>query len=929
MDAFIFTLGLFLYWGLIGFSTLSVFPARLRIVQGVLISPAIGVAVTILPVFFINRAGIPVKDFGGMLFYTLAIFAVITLLAKRPPCPAKRLLPHAAILIAGLLLVSFPMFRYGFDWLSYCNDDMANYCLGAQRFFNHGFFDKPDLDALASGREYSLAYWFFHVARGVRPGSELMLSFVWSFSGLNAHQVFMPVIMALHLSLIAAAGSMVAGFGDAKKTPLIAMALLAVSPLTTFGALYQLIGQVGGLALLCAAITLIYRARALRPIRRHVVGAIPAVVCFSALIVWYPEVLPFLGLGWLVYIGLLYKSSQGQIWRVAVPTFIVGGLVLLLMNEYLVKAVLFLLHQASHGMKAADLSTILFPFYLAPSGLPIFLGLRPISIIREPYASLSIVGGVILFYWLLRWVVPSQVKRAIAPASMFIFMFAMGLLLFYRNNDFGLYKLAMYAQPFLAAILAIKFASDKPRANKYSAIRYIFPVFLVPIIISQFSYVRNSIGDTSGGLTEIPHASKNRINSELKASISAIPELHSKEAVLVSSAINVVQAKFQALYTEGIATMFPARNFFTKISSVDEGKKYTGTMPKKSSYIRRSIMDNNFEAIEPSRYNNKTLWYLDSGFKADIFNTFAHESSSRGYFIKKNAFPNLLVFVHSELGNHYYLGNRNRIAFYQLEKDPLFPGQMFSSLGKNLLFMVVNPTSKPRVVMELTDTVVKQHESRLPTPRVQDTELGFVGRGSGRVFSSPIVPTVIDGMSYLSIDMQRDGRQFPKRVSGLSMLYGREVPQDSRYVTAFGRDISLVSEEQYQAIKPPARLQHFPDDLADKNLEYSGIYEDGWISEQAFFVFAKEHSSDSIFIRGMVPQIDKADFSTTLHIKVDGVELATKKMGLGAFEVKVPTGQMPVGRHRVDLTFDAYQTLPTGDDRIIGGKLEFLGFKQD
>ena len=47
--------------------------------------------------------------------------------------PWRALAPFFAITIAYLLYTGFPLFRFGFNWISYANDDMANYCLGAHR----------------------------------------------------------------------------------------------------------------------------------------------------------------------------------------------------------------------------------------------------------------------------------------------------------------------------------------------------------------------------------------------------------------------------------------------------------------------------------------------------------------------------------------------------------------------------------------------------------------------------------------------------------------------------------------------------------------------------------------------------------------------------------------------------------------------------
>lgn len=57
MDLFIFTLAFFAFWGLRGFATILIFRSLLCVVQGVLLSAASGVAVTVPPFFFINLAG--------------------------------------------------------------------------------------------------------------------------------------------------------------------------------------------------------------------------------------------------------------------------------------------------------------------------------------------------------------------------------------------------------------------------------------------------------------------------------------------------------------------------------------------------------------------------------------------------------------------------------------------------------------------------------------------------------------------------------------------------------------------------------------------------------------------------------------------------------------------------------------------------------
>jgi hypothetical protein len=168
---------------------------------------------------------------------------------------------------------------------------------------------------------------------------------------------------------------------------------------------------------------------------------------------------------------------------------------------------------------------------------------------------------------------------------------------------------------------------------------------------------------------------------------------------------------------------------------------------------------------------------------------------------------------------------------------------------------------------------------------------------------------------------------FPKNPKGLMLLYGRSIASDPRYLATFGRDISLISEAEYQAMKPPAAVSRFPSDLANRGLEYSGIYEDGWISERAFFMLTPQVDTRYLIMKGMVPLIKAPDFRSTLTISIDGRELVKQPLGLGAFEVKVPVS-LDAQRHRVDISFDRYQVLSGDDRRATGGKIEFLGFTQ-
>ncbi len=929
MDSFLFTLALFAFWGLVGFATIAVFSPRLRVIQGVLISPAIGVAVTILPVFFINRAGIPVKDFGGTLFLALATLAIIALAIKRPVFPVRRLLPILGILVLALFLVARPMLNYGFDWVSYSNDDMANYCLGAARFLNHGFFAAPDLDALYQGRDYSQAYWYLYVPGKVRPGSELMLAFVWGSSGFNAHQVFMPVIMALNLALLSAVGGMVTGVTRNRKAPLIAMSLMAVSPLTSLGSLYQLIGQVGGLALLVPSVSLLLRApRSLKPWRLFFTS-IPAFLTIAGLFVWYPEALPFLGLGWFVYVAIcIWQDKKGGL-SLLIPAGIVGILLLLLLQGTIREAMGFLLFQASMAGKTVDPSDVMFPYMLIPSGISMLWGISVMGGgVDEPLLSGGIALGLALTLWFV-WKLPHELRKASPPAIISLVMLILAVKLFAGNVDFGLFKLAMFVQPFLTAVVAMRLSAMPWVAGKWR-VKGVVVALLVLCVSSQMEYVRRSTGEFLGGLNEIPHSSSREMNRQFAELLSSVKA--SSPAGFIADTSHLVMAKYQTLYSIGTSILFPSKQFIRGISGAfPSTAKEIIDLGGVSNSFRK---DKNLTAEEISR-----RWMLIANVKYTPFNAYAAQNNPKDYFsaLPMDKVRNHLTFIDSELGIHYYFlpgveqGDRRNTAFFPMEDDPLFAGNSLSGMGRYVLLMGTNTTPGARMVMEATSTVMKTFESALPLPVVYGESavpLQFVGRGSGRVFSAPVQPALSGGLPYLSIDMGRDGKQFQNNATGLMKLYGSDIVQDTRRLTTFARDISLISQEDYLKLTPPASISRFPADLANRNLEYSGIYEDGWISERAFFTLASKPDTRYLLIKGTVPQIDKPDFRSTLAVSIDGKEVIKHPLGLGNFELKVPVsgnGQ----RQRVDLAFDRHQVLPGADLRPAGGKIDFIGFVSD
>ena len=256
----------------------------------------------------------------------------------------------------------------------------------------------------------------------------------------------------------------------------------------------------------------------------------------------------------------------------------------------------------------------------------------------------------------------------------------------------------------------------------------------------------------------------------------------------------------------------------------------------------------------------------------------------------------------------------------------MFPGQKVSSHGRFLLLQIIHPTRNPHLVIEMTSTLLTKFSHKLPNTKVQTIPLHFVGRGCGRIFSDSIRPTYINETPYLFIDMGRNGRTFTRQLSGLEYLYGRNVKLDSRYVATFIRDISLITDSEYHTVKAPYYLEHFPDDLANKDLEYSGVYEDGWLSERSFFVLSPKKNHQLLVIKGNIPIIEDPQFTSILIISMNGKKVAQKKVHIGNFELRLQIKNRDP-RQRIDLTFTKYQRLPGDNGRVVGAKMNFIGYR--
>jgi hypothetical protein len=276
-----------------------------------------------------------------------------------------------------------------------------------------------------------------------------------------------------------------------------------------------------------------------------------------------------------------------------------------------------------------------------------------------------------------------------------------------------------------------------------------------------------------------------------------------------------------------------------------------------------------------------------------------------------NGTPNVLAFVSSSQGLPYFFEGGPQ-AIFQLEPDIYFRGRTMSGIGRYMLFEIVNPQPPVRIRIEFTESLRGDGQNLIPPVAVLGrTRVNFplVGRGAASVVSGVVEPQVIDGHSYVLIDMGTPPTLILTHRPGLMSLWGRNILTDRRRLTAFLRNLSVISgEDETQAVTV---FQSFPRDLLAPNAVYSGVYEDGWGSDD-FSIDYRAGQDGVVHLRGTVPLVDDPSFQTDVSCYVDGFRVNSQRLTVGEVDVPVITGN---GVHHIEWRFSRFQRLPGGDSR--------------
>ena len=923
MSALLLVLALFAGWSAVGAGVLALLRADTSELRIVLAAPAIGSAVTALATFSFSKAGVAVEDCAVPIAITLLLASALILAIRRPQVHPG-VLAVAGVCVAGLLLTAWPMFSLGYRWLGNGNDDMANYVLSAQQLLNYGLLSHLDVTGLTQGRDYATTLSWLHITGG-RPGSDILLAFVSRVAGRPPYQTFMPLILVFSLTGAGAVGALAMQVARRWWAAALAAGLVLISPLATYGVLQQLLAQVWGIGLVAALFALLMRPELHGGRGAHTREVVPIGILAAALVLGYVELVPTMGLAYIVYVAILGVRKQLAVSALTRLWLPVLAIAVLLLNSYFFTELSFLRGQATHGLGAAS-NPPLFGYILVPSALPgiVWLQMLPPGS-PAPHLDLTIVLAALILIGALIGSVVSA-RRGASFAVVLVVEAGLGGLLALKNSDFGLFKLSMYLQPFLAAAVAVWLSGTLRRGVRAVAV-VLLALLVAAGLSTQRAYVK-----ASREPSVVPGLSSSDV----------IPAFHSLSGngpePVVSVTENPVLIKLEAASAAGRRVYFQSRNVFApflgKYQQISraaraqvERVRRSGLWASRSFHLlgKSSTQDFFEENVSASRALASGRCNLTLPGSNEVpFNRDSPAVSSP-YLVEMpcTAPHNLLAFTSSKLGESFYLPNSlKNVSFYQLQADPLFPGQTMASFGRYALFAVLGSTAGQRLAIEMTDTLNHDSVNRLPPAAVVGSArmpLPLQGNGSARVFSQPLKPQIIAGTPYVLLDMGVDGRLPTISRPGLQDIYGRSVSTDPRFITAYVRDISLLSSVTYARLHPPMTLRSFPADLQNPNLEYSGLYEDGWMGADGYVRLGAGRATDLV-VQGQVP----AGAGQTLELFVNARRVGAVSAVPGPLDVRVPVPASRTSR-RVELRFARTIRLEAPDLRPAAAHLSFLG----
>jgi hypothetical protein len=722
----------------------------------------------------------------------------------------------------------------------------------------------------------------------------------------------MPLILSFTMCTICGTAALAMQAARRWSAALVAAILIAISPLATFGTLIQFMPQVWGLGLAAALFALLMRSELHRDSGATLGDIVPIGILVAAVVVVYVELASTLVLAYVIYVGVLAVRRELDLRaaaRVWVPAVAFTAIVL---NEYLVRELRYVESQVGLGVHGLFPGPASFGYTLIPSALGGIVGFYalPVAATARFLQEGIVVAGVMLAAVFVGALISA--RRGAAASIVLLAYTVIGVYLGVQGGDFGLLKLYMYVQPFLAAAIAVWLVGAR-RRRVLAIVALPLALLVFTEISAQRTYVHQSLN---------PVALRDASSRGLMPTFRHLLQADSKPIVSVTE--NPVLVKLEAATSDERPLYFMSEFVFggrrSKAARVNGWKPRRFEIP--GSPLGSDLFWENTHASTVLDSGRCTI-VLPAGVES-MFNRFTLPEREGQDLVAESCrgARDKLVWTASTLGWGFFgFKARKAVSFYPPEQDPFFKGKTAAGFGRYSLVRVLNPTATIRLELSLTTTNLREP---LPPASVVGAErvgLPLVGYGSARVYSRPLKVQMVDGEAYLLLDLGRVGKLAVDSRPGVASLYGRAVPIDPRFLTASVRDVSLVSGSQYRDLKRPSVISGFPQALEAPGLEYSGIDETGVVGKDSYVVLAGGRAADLVLRAGVFP----APAGQTLRVLVNGKVVASRGVEPGDIDIRAPVAASSAPR-LVELRWTFAPSLPAPDGRKAAAAITYVGF---
>ena len=910
-----------------------------------LLAPITGLAIAIFAATSLNLFGLPMLEFAIPLAVGLFIVGVWYSAVKMRIGWLDHAYLAAPLLIAAVCVavIGSGFWLFGSSWLGFVNEDGATNALAASYFMRHAFFAAPDAISVLNGTDFSPLASMQYVAFGHRFGDVMLLGLSASISGMQPDEIYMAHGLLLHVALIAAAASLAYHGARPVLNVICAIAALGSSSIGSYTFFNQLISQIGGVALIVLALLLWIRILDVQEKDRQLDWRTVTLfsVAIAAELRSYPEALSILGLAIVIAVaakGWVFLSAHGR--SMAKAGLAATLVVAVLSNISLPHSAIHFFSALFAGATLTNAASVIvagrgiFDYAFTPDAFPLILGfVRWRDEIGDPMATISVVGAAI---WIAVAIYAAGATRKIFYPLFCIvascaFAFAW---LWFKDQEFATYKIMLLMQPFVCLAAVIMLATWlRERRLMLLALTGVFCALNLRV---SNQYALASVGDVH----PIPRLAGSQLLDKLEA---------------INTTSGPIVLDLQSYLFQQYATLRPspkARTFAADLPNpiLEKVARLPGyhalVFPEwflgfgkfvadLNSGYQRSVSENTFgcgpapvrdakfQTVNTSSATTSTQVYAGGILQPFNRSTLAEDALVVRQSPDSSAVP-LVVQRESSLGGWDVSGAASRAlrSVFFGESDPMGQVSTMSAVGRYVLLELVGSGEGPQQFrLRFTRSFFGADGAQLPKLVMHGSNsVAVAGHGAGSldITTDPITPCIINQRRYVMIDFGAEPLAFRKSVPLVYRAFGLRYSPDARRVVGFLRDVSIAADSDEHAGFTPA----WAPKTGGQVLGYVGLFEDGWLSDDARIVVRPSVGATRVrFVVEVDPVLlnPAAPVRNVVMTDASGQVLGNTQLiaGSNMIDVVVPSS----GRVDVRLKSDGTMPLPGGDGRRVAGRL--------